>query len=218
MPTILASAIIGKAQILAQDTTAIRWTLPELLGWLNDGQREIAIIRTNAFTKIASIPLVAGTKQTLPADGLQFLEFIRNMGVGGATPGATARKVPRRLLDAQVPGWHSVAGTAVVQHYVFDLLAPKNFYVYPPSLGTTQVEVLYSCTPTDCATQASVISADDIYETPLLDYLLYRMYAKDSEFVGNAERSLLYRKQFDTAIGIKQMADTAVLPIDNPKG
>ena len=218
MPTILASAIIGKGQILAQDTTAIRWAISEWLGWLNDGQREIAIMRPSAYSKITNIPLVAGTRQTLPADAVAFVEFMRNMGVGGAVPGLAARKVTRRLMDSQTPNWHSQTQSAVVQHCIFEPLSPKTFYVYPPSLGTTQAEVLYEASPPDVATVAGVISLDDVYANALLDYLLYRAYSKDSEFIGNAERAVLYRKAFETSLGLKSQADAAVVAANNERG
>jgi hypothetical protein len=204
MSTIIASAIIGKAQILSQDTTAIRWSLPEWLGWLNDGQREICIFRPMAYTKIANVTFVAGTKQAIPADGIEFLEFIRNMGVSGSTPGNAARKVPRRLLDSSIPGWHAIAGTAVVQHYVFDPLSPKTFYVYPPSLGTSQAEILYSANPVDVASQATAISIDDIYAGPLLDYILFRAFSN--------------RKQFESTLGIKSTTDAGVVAAIGAKG
>ena len=218
MPTILASTQIAKAQILSQDTTAIRWAMSEWLGWLNDGQREIAIIRPSAYSKIANVPLVAGTRQTLPADAVAFVEFMRNMGVGGAVPGQSARPVTRRLMDSQTPNWHSQTQSAVVQHYIFEPLSPKTFYVYPPSLGTTQVEVLYEASPPDVATVSSVISLDDVYANALLDYLMYRAYSKDSEFIGNAERAVLYRKAFETSLGLKSQADAAVVAVNKERG
>ena len=218
MPTITATSIISKAQVLAQDTTAIRWPVVEWLGWLNDAQREIAIARPNSFTKIASVPMVVGTKQAIPSDGIMFLEYIRAMGAGGTTPGITARKVDRRLLDSQVPAWHTVTATAAPQHYVFDQMAPKSFYVYPPSTGSVQAEILYSASPTDVVAVGNTISVDDIYATVLLDYLLYRAYSKDSEFVGNAERALVYRKAFDSALGLKTAADAVAVSKENTRG
>lgn len=220
MGTILASAIAAKAKILVQDTTGVRWPDTEWLGWLNSGQREICIERPNACTKLASTPLVAGTKQSIPADGIMFLDFVRNMGAAGAAPGTAPRKVARQMLDSLLPGWHSATPNAVVQHFVFEPMAPKNYYCYPPQpAGTTQQgEILYTANPTDCATMNSAIALDDIYETVLLDYLMYRAYAKDNEFVGNAERSLMSRKAFDAAIGVKTQIDAAVVAPFNPKG
>ena len=216
--TTLASALISKAKILAQDTGNIRWADAEWLGWASDGQREICIVRPPAFSKIANVTMVAGTKQAIPTDGVTFLEYMRSMGAGGATPGLTARKVPRRLLDGQNPGWHAVTAVAVPTHYVFEPLAPKVFYVYPPSTGAQQCEILYAASPPDIATIATAISLDDIYGSVLIDYMLYRGYSKDAELIGNAERSMLSRKAFENALGLKERADAGTVAAANERG
>lgn len=217
--TTLASALIGKAKILAQDTTAIRWTDPEWLGWLSDGQREICIIRPSAYSKIANVTLAAGTKQSIPADGVEFIEYIRAMGASGTVPGLAARKVPRRMLDASIPGWHLTAGAAAVPiHYVYEPQAPKFFYVYPASTGAQLVEILYAASPIDVASTATAIALDDVYGGPLIDYMMYRAYLKDSEFQGNAERSLLFRKAFENTMGLKAIGDASTVASDSIKG
>jgi hypothetical protein len=219
MPTVLASSVIGKVQTIIQDTTGVRWPQSELLGWLNDGQREIAMLRPDACTKITSLALVAGTKQSIPdADGVMLIEVFRNMGADGSTPGNAVRKVPRQILDAQVPNWHASTSTAVVQHYTMETRAPKTFYVYPPSLGTTKVEILYAAVPADLSADTDVLTIDDIYSNSLIDYLLYRAYSKDAEYAGNADRAMLSRKAFENTLGLKSQADAANSQVANIQG
>lgn len=73
MPTILASSIITKAATLLQDPTNVRWPADELLGWLNDGQREIVLQKPDAYSINEAVKLAAGTKQALPAAGIRLL-------------------------------------------------------------------------------------------------------------------------------------------------
>jgi hypothetical protein len=54
---------------------------------------------------------------------------------------------------------------------------------------------------------------DDIYANCLLDYILYRAYQKDSEYAGNAQRSMMHYQGFSNALGIKTQADSATTPI-----
>lgn len=204
--TTLASTLIGKAKTLAQDP-GVRTADSEWLGWLSEGVREICIIRPSAYTITTSQPLVAGSKQSIPVDGVRFLDYVRSMGVSGSSPGAAARRVMRRRLDASNPSWHAAAPSAVPQHFMFDEDAPTEFYVYPPSDGTTQAEVRYSATPADIASLGATIPIADIYAGPLIDYLMYRAYQKDTEFAGNAERALLHRKAFETTMGLKAISD-----------
>lgn len=210
MPSILASAIISKAQTILQDTAGVRWTGTEGLGWLNDGQREIAALKPDAYTKIANIVLVNGTKQTIPADGVRLVSVLRNMG-SGTTPGDAIRPVKRQALDANVPSWHSMAGAAVTQHYVVEFFAPKSLYVYPPGIAGNQIESLYEAVPPDVAAIGNVISLDDIYANPLIDYVLYRFFSKDAELPGMAERAILARKAFDNTLGLQGGADATAV-------
>lgn len=209
MSTITAQTIIDRVQVILQDTTAVRWPEAELLNWLNDGQREITALRADAFSKITNVTCVTGTKQTIPtSDGLRLLDVLRNMGSGGSTPGGAIRKVPRQILDGQTPNWHASTPSATIKHYVFDERAPKTFYVYPPATAGTQLEILYAATPTDVAL-GDVISLDDIYMTPLIDYVLYRAYLKDTEYAGNAQRAVAARQAFENTLGLKAQADAA---------
>jgi hypothetical protein len=219
MPTITAQAILSKVELLIQDTTNIRWSENELLGWLNDGQREICTVKPDASTKVASMALAAGTKQAIPADGTAAIKVTRNMGAGGSTPGGAVRKVPMELLDSSTPNWHTATATATVLHFSVDPRMPRNFYVYPPSLGTTQVELLYAAAPTDVAAVGNTISIDDLYATALIDYIAYRAYLKDHELIGNDVRAASHYKLFSDFLTRRTQVDSAVVPTrDNVKG
>ncbi len=211
MGTITAQAIIDKAQTILQDTTEVRWTETELLGWLNDGQREIAIMRPDLFSVLANVTCVAGTKQSIPANGTALLRVIRNMGVGGATPGRAIRQVPMDLLDANVPDWHTKASATEILHVATDPKMPKVFYTYPPATVSTQLEVLYGASPTDVAAKGNAIGVDDVFATPLIDYLCFRAYSKDQDLTGNTERATSHLQKFTSTVNAKTAADSAVV-------
>lgn len=212
MPTITAQAIIDRAQIILQDTTGIRWPeTTELLGWLNEGQREIAVIRPDSSVSSASFSCVTGSRQTLPSTALGLVDVIR------VSNGGAVRKVPRAILDAQIPGWHALAaGTPV--HYTYDPRAPREFYVYPPATAALGLTVLLSVPPTDCASIGAVVSVDDTYAPALLDYILWRAYSKDAEYTANLDRANAARASFDRLLGLKAKADETTRPTDNVPG
>lgn len=214
MGTILASAIFLKAQRLLLDETAIRWLEPELLGWLNSGQREIVLLKPNSCVKNEAVQMMAGTKQALPAGGLVLIDVVRNMGADGATPGRAITGVQRDVLDTVSPDWHSASANAVAKHYVYDVRDPKNFYLYPPQppATTQRVEIVYSVAPTELTATSDVISVDDIYEGCLIDYLLYRAYSKDAEFAGNGERAVAHFQAFQSALGVKLKGEAGITP------
>jgi len=219
MGTILASDIVNRARKIIQDDTGIRWPDAECLDWLNDGQREIVLLRPEANVVNATVALIAGTKQTIPATGIQLLDIVRNMvGAGMLTPGRVIRLVDREVLDSTIPAWHSDAAAAngEVQHYIFDGRDPKTFYVYPQAPAVPNgLEIVYSASPTDVATVAGAIAIDDIYANALLDYILYRSYSKDAEFSGNAQRAVGHYSAFGNSLGLKLKADISVNPNNN---
>jgi len=113
MGTITAQSIINKAAIQLTDIGNTRWTRAELLGWLNDGQRQIVIMSPNATNKLTVVQLDIGTRQHIPTDGWTLLEIIRSMGTDGTKPGRAIRLTSRELLDSFNPDWHSDTATTV---------------------------------------------------------------------------------------------------------
>lgn len=213
MPTITTASIITKAQTILQDTTGVRWPTLELLGWLNDGQREVAFYKPNAHVKGAGVKLVAGTRQDLPADGIQLIDVVRNLGSTGAAPGRAIRMVVREILDAQLPGWHYERPNAEVVHYSYSMLDPKAYYVYPPQPAANQnyVELVYGASPPD-ATEGGAITIDDTYQTALLDYVLYRAYLKDAEYAADSGRAQHHQQAFIGALTGKAKVEALANP------
>ncbi|MES2320008.1 MAG: DUF6682 family protein [Pseudomonadota bacterium] len=216
MGTITTASIIASAATLLQDETNIRWPQAELLKWLNDGQREIVSYKPNTSVRNVAVQLVAGTKQTLPADGISLIDIVRNMGSNGATPGRSVRIVMREILDAQIPDWHTATAAAAAKHYIYSLLDQKTFYVYPPQPSSAQgyVELVYSAAPTD-ALLSGAITVDDIYQTVLLDYILFRAYGKDIEYAADVARSQSYQQSYLATLTGKAKGEAAINPNAN---
>jgi hypothetical protein len=176
-----------------------------LLGWLNDGEREVVLHKPNAYIKNVATPLTTGSKQTLPVDGVSLIDVPRNVN------GPAVRVVSREILDAQTPGWHTSTPVLVVKHYVYSPLDPKTFYVYPPSNGSSVVDLVYAAAPADIA-EAALILVDDVYATALINYILYRAYSKDAEYAANAAQATAFYQQFMTLLGAKVTAEAITSP------
>ena len=225
---ITAQSIVRRATDIILDNTSVRWPASELVRWLNDAQREVILVRPDAINKTATATLVAGTRQNLDAMALtpapsKLIEISRNMAATSAKK--AVRLIPRQILDAQTPGWHSIAGTVDILHYMFDPRDPKTFYVYPPATALAQLEIMYSGVPTDIAEPADGaiytavtgnVSVPDIYANCLLDYMLYRAYSKDSEFAGNAARAQAHYAAFAASLGAEIKATVAIAPQMKP--
>ena len=72
------SNVLTRVSDTLQDSNNTRWTQAELIRYLNDARRELAIYRPDIYAETASITLTAGSKQSIPSDGNKFLDGIRN--------------------------------------------------------------------------------------------------------------------------------------------
>ena len=218
--TVSVQSVIDRVQTLIHDTTGIRWPTDELVYWVNDAQREIALFKPDASATNAVITLVTGTKQEIPTGGNRLLRVIRNMSAAsGGTGGRSVRIVEREILDAQTPTWHdpTVSGDAahggVVKHFIYDEQNPRNFYVYPgiASASTVHLEIVYSANPA-AVTLSDNLTIPDIYANAVMDYVLYRAYGKDAEYAANQQRATQHYQLFLTSVTGKSQVDNTTDP------
>jgi len=201
-----AQVIIDDAELLLQDTANERWTEAEHLAAVNNGMKEICLIKPDAYIATGTVTLAAGVVQDVPAGGLGIQDISCNMGVSpGATPGKSIRLIDRKVLDAMDPNWRSATASAVVDFYTYNEKVPLTFEVSPPQPTSAFgfVMMSYPKTPTEIAIGA-VILIPDIFRGVLLDYILYRAYVKDSDSTPNAQRAIAHYTAFQNALNIKQ--------------
>jgi hypothetical protein len=213
-----AKDVMERATIILQDTGAVRWPATELLKWLNDGQREIAIHKPTAVTNTVTLSLDAGTRQDLPATYVSLVSVHRNVD------GNAIRPIDRSVLDNQIPGWQDtnvLPYAADVTHVIFNEANPREFYVAPGNTGTGEIEATVAVLPTDIAEPASPLdiasytanlAVPEIWRGAMVDYVLYRAYSKDTQSPNAANRAAAHYQQFASAIGIKVATDQALNP------
>ncbi len=216
---VTVQSVIDRAQTVLQDTTGVRWpVVAELVLWINDAQREIALLKPDASATNTTITLATGTKQDIPSGGNRLLKVVRNMSAASNGTGKRAvRLVDREVLDAQTPDWHDpavsgdAAHSAIVKHYVYDEANPRNFYVYPGVSGSAYLEIIYSSNPVAVA-QADNLSIPDIYANAIMNYVLYMAYMKDAEYAGNAQRASSHFQLFTASVTGKGQVDAVTNP------
>jgi hypothetical protein len=212
MGTVTAKTIIDKASIQLIDLTNIRWTRAELLSWLNDGLRQIVTIQPSASSTTVSKQLAVGTRQYIPTDGWLLLSVYRNMGTNGTTPGRIIRIVSREILDSFNPYWNTVTATAEVRNYMYTDQDQLAFYVYPPNTGTQYIELNYSVQPVDLTLETQPIPIFDVFQSALVDYILYRACSKDAEYAPGVQLSQSYMATFVAAIQGKNQSEITSNP------
>lgn len=217
--SVTVQSVIDRVQTTLQDTTGVRWpVVGELVLWINDAQREIALLKPDSAAKNTTITLSTGTKQEIPNDGNRLLRVVRNMSASSGGNGLrSVRIVSREVLDAQTPDWHdpSITGDAahtnIVKHYVYDEQNPRNFYVYPGVSGTAYLEIIYSANPVT-VTQSDNLDIPDIYANAVMNYVLYMAYMKDAEYAGNSQRAANHFQIFTASVTGKGQLDAMTTP------
>lgn len=211
--TILASDAIFRASLILNDSSPqfVHWTEPEMLAWLNDGAKAIVVIRPPAHTVTNVLMLAAGTRQQLPADGIQLQDVTRNIIGADNLPGRAIRVADRQLLDDIDPGWHASRARSTVLHFTFDEREPRAFFVYPPVIAGAKVEAVYSSNPSEAAALTDSIDLPAEYMEALVSYICFRAHSKDSEYSQQQIAGLHYQN-FQTMLGQNTQGQLAVTP------
>lgn len=212
---ITAQSIMERVVKTLNDETSVRWTIPELCRYFNDGQRDICALRPDAMSTRIMHTLTAGYKQTLPANGTKLIDINANGNKNAVT------LVPSALLDSQMRGWRNIPGTNEVLHYTYDPREPKTFEIYPPALATAVVDLEYSALPTDITIPAlgtlftdvtGNLSVGDLFANAMQNYILYRCYSKDTEFSANPSRAQTFQAAYANDLGVEIKATVAIGP------
>jgi hypothetical protein len=206
MTTTVATFLTDARNVLQDNRATKRWSDDELIAWANLGMREMVAIKPEVNTKVSAVRLSVGTRQLLPADGVQFFRVLRNMGTNGTTVGPVVRGVDYDALDTQSSTWHSMTPVEAISEYAFRPSDPTRYYVYPPSDGNGYVDIEYGALPADCVLGGN-LTILDVWVPTLLNYVLYRAYSKDAEFAANANLAASYYSTFGMALGHKAQAE-----------
>jgi hypothetical protein len=204
---ITAQSIVSAAGITLQDPS-VRWPATELIGYMNEGIRALIIARPDALTKKSAFVPVPGSRQTLPAEVVAFIDIIGN--TSGNERQVT--KVDVGLLSAINRDWQSSRASASVRHFTYDPRDPYCFYVFPPSTGSGSIDLLYSYFPADLATVVDVSPLHIQWFSVILNFVLAKAFSKDAEFGGNAASAAAYMGAFNAGIGSQLQSSTTVSP------
>ena len=188
-----------------------RWTDAELVRWINDF-RIAAITRLpSAFAITAVRTLAQGTKQAIPDDGTMLFDVVRNLANDGVTPGRAIRRTDRQAIDDYDPDWHSATPASTISQFTYDDRAPNVFFVNPPAVAGTKVEILSPAIPAAGSAMKDTIDIGLQYMEAIVNYVAYRAKSKDSEYA-NAAEAAAYYGAFTEALGVKAQSSNVSSP------
>lgn len=187
-----------------------RWINAELFRWINDSRMAIITRRPQAGAVIQTVTLEAGSLQTVPENAVTFIDAIRNMSAAGQ-PGRVIRRTDRQNLDDDDLYWHKLTQKGEVSQFSFDDRTPRRYYVYPPVVAGTKIEISYAKNPVEVKALTDTLEFNPEYIDAVVNYVCYRAKAKDSQY-GNAGEAAAYFGAFNDALGVQTASQTAASP------
>ncbi len=205
-----AKQILNAVATTLQDPSGVHWPRTELLMYLNEAQVQIVNLKPEAYTVVSDQGLASGTRQQLPNQSMRLIEITRNLGADNSA----VRVVSRVDMDTLQPNWHASKANDVVQHYMYDILEPTSYLVYPPQPDPAKgrVRMITSDIPAYLTSEDQWISLRDIFNPALINYTLHRAYAKDAEATANLHLKTLFWQQFQYSLGLQPSQVTGATP------
>ena len=212
----LCSVILARIRKKLNDPNATAWTdNSDLIPALNEALQALISYRPDAASFTTMMLLVAGTRQTLPSDGVRLLKVIRNRGQNGLSDaGRAIRKADMLVQDALIPDWHETVGQTVIDEYFYDSITPKDFYVYPPVAvsPTIGIDISYVRVLPTITAGTDTFPVDDYFAPAVQEWMLYSLWCGDDEQSPSYAAARSHQKTFFELLQIKASSDGAVNP------
>lgn len=182
-----ASIITTRVRPVLHDTnsSSYRWSDTLMLAWINDAARFVVQCNPKAYVTNSVWQLERGTVQHIPTNGIELIDIPCNYtyASGVYSTGAAITLTDKAVVNALDPSWRSATASATVELWMFDERDPTHFEVYPqqPDTDTGYVLGIYSLCPTDLTDITQVIVLNDVYASPMINYLLFRAYSEETD-------------------------------------
>lgn len=210
----LCSVILQNVNFVLDDPNDTRFSLPQKIAAMNSALQALISYRPDAASYTTMMLLVAGTRQTLPSDGVRLLKVIRNRGQSGLSDaGRAIRKADMLVQDALIPDWHETTGQTTIDEYFYDSITPKDFYVYPPApvSPVIGVDISYVRVLPTITAGTDTLPVDDYFAPAIQEWMLYSLWCGDDQNPNYAvARS--HQSTFFQLLQIKAASDGAVNP------
>jgi len=182
-------SIITTARAIINDADSVlyRYSNDTLLGYVNDGMKEVSSLRPELFNTIGDLFCTAGSvEQMVTFPGAQALTGVLSIHGGAAvTPfdlDTMNQFNPNWRTDTAAPckQWTRIAGD------------PLRVFIYPPAPVGQTLDVTYISPPTVLALDDTITEIPAAYETALADYVIYRAESTDDEHADSGRATSHY--------------------------
>jgi hypothetical protein len=190
------SDVIVEARKLLQDTQAPnRYSDADMLGYVNQTLRRMAVLRPTLFTSITSVPLAANTViQDLPPDGHRLVQMFFIDGYN------SVNEVNREVFERAYPQWVSDPA-GIPFNFVRHSRNATKFFVYPRPIAGLTATIEYVIEPKMYTINEQILYLKDTYLGVVVDGVVFLASSIDDEHV-NSNRAKLFLDSFTQALGV----------------
>lgn len=200
--------IVNRVVYLTNDPDGDAYPRSAIEDFVYEAETVIVNTKPEALNNSGVLICADGARQTIATQftaAVNFLDAHFNVDGSGNALGVV-RRVKMRELDAIRPNWRQAARSSAIREFMVDDREPLVLHVNPPASAGARLQISYSSKPApytsvDANTQTAV---DELYETMIMDWVLYRMLSKDTEGTPNYVKAQAYKKSFYDAMGIKE--------------
>lgn len=187
--------IIEVRKLIGDSSTPSRFSDVELLGFVNQALKRMAMLRPDLFIVTADLPVVAGsTYQTMPADSMRLVEIF------AVTGGSVVTEVDREVFDQTYPGWRAeAAGTPV--NFMRNPRNGNTYFLYPAPVAGITLAAEYVRTPVSYGQLDVIERPSDTYFPALVDATVFLAASVDDEHVLSG-RAKLFADTFAQGLSV----------------
>lgn len=196
-------------------TNGTRITAADWMDFIDEGIKQLILVRPDANVEVESVQTVAGAKQELPDDSQVLIDVLYNMGTDGATRGTPITFVDRKTFDMLDTDWQTeTPSDTIIHHYTYDKRMPRIFFIYPRAVAGSlpYIEIATSKIPTALSTINSTLEIDSLFINAIKDWALYLAYSLDTDSKVNTELAQWYYNAFYQALNLELESGVTVSP------
>lgn len=190
------SDVIVEVRKLLQDTQApYRYSDTDLVGYVNQTLKRMAVLRPTLFTNITSVPLTANSViQDLPVDAHRLVQvfYIDNYN--------SVNEVEREVLERAYPQWVSDPA-GIPFNFIRHPRNATKFFLYPRPIANLTATVEYVVEPATYGLGDTILYLKDTYLGVVIDGVMFLASSIDDEHV-LSNRAKLFMESFTQALGV----------------
>jgi hypothetical protein len=204
---ILVSVIVtDQARRILIDAAKVTWLDADLLAALNEAMRATQAVKPDFYTVRDVIDLTAGIAQALPDGGTTLIDITSNVASG-----QVVTQCDLALLQEVNRFWPADDQVLDVDNFATNVKEPTRFFVTPPNNGYGRVNASWGAVPPVITGLTDELPVLEIYQTPLLNFVLGRAYAMNTK-KQDITKATYYMNEWGKALGLKTQAQIAIAP------